>query len=67
MCYFLIEFFTLIFIKYYHVPQFSVILVNFTCFKLPEVGGVRLLETKFVNFAMGVRLLESVRLLETIR
>ena len=29
-------------------------------FKLPEVEGVRLLETKFVIFASGVRLLESV-------
>ena len=36
-------------------------------FKLRVVGGVRLLETKLVNFARGVRLLESVRLLETIR
>ena len=35
-------------------------------FKLPEVGGVRLLEIKFVIMARDVRLLESVRLLERI-
>ena len=64
---FLLEFPILIFTKKCHVPQFSVILVNFISFKLPEVWGVLLLEIKCVLFARGVRLLESVRLLERIR
>ena len=41
--YFLLEFLVLIFTKNCHVPQFSVILVNFMSFKQPEVRGVRLL------------------------
>ena len=49
------------------VMQFSVISVNFMSFTQPEVEGVRLLEIKCVIFARGVRLLESVRLLERIR
>ena len=65
--YFLLEFLIIIFIKKCNIPQFSVILVNFMRFKQPEVRGVRLLETKCVIFARGVRLLESVRLLERIR
>ena len=65
--YFLLEFLIIIFIKNCNIPQFSVILVNFMSFKQPEVRGVRLLETKCVIFARGVRLLESVRLLERIR
>ena len=65
--YFLLEFLILIFTKNCHIPQLFVIFVDFISFKLSDVRGVRLLETKFVNFARGVRLLESVRLLETIR
>ena len=65
--YFLLKFLIFIFTKNCHMPNFSVILENFMGFELPEVGGVRLLETVLVNYVRGVRLLESVRLLERIR
>ena len=65
--YFLLEFPIFILTKKCNLTQFSSIEVHFITFKLPEVGGMRLLEIKFVIIARGVRLLESVQLLERIR
>ena len=65
--YILLELLILILPKYCHVPQFSVILVNFSEFLTTGSWGCAIIRDKSVILVRGVRLLESVRLLERIR